>query len=99
MRSGRFGWFIIGAAGAIMAGTVFAAGIGLAEVAPEQPAASSIEHTAPAWLEMPGEAPPTGPAAIEIRVIESDLAEPFVVCTIRAQVTTCKDLDLSTDHP
>lgn len=35
-------------------------------------------------------------ASAEIRVIESDLAEPFVVCTKSAQVTRCKELDLST---
>jgi hypothetical protein len=35
---------------------------------------------------------------VEVRVIESDLAEPFVVCTIRPRVTTCTQLDLSADH-
>jgi hypothetical protein len=34
----------------------------------------------------------------DVRVIESDLAEPFVVCTTRAQATKCEELDLSTDH-
>ena len=32
---------------------------------------------------------------IEVRVIESDLAEPFVVCTVRPHVTLCRELDLS----
>jgi hypothetical protein len=33
-----------------------------------------------------------------VRVIDPDGMEPFIVCTTRAQVTTCKDLDLSTGH-
>jgi len=36
---------------------------------------------------------------VEIRVIESDLAEPFIVCTIRPRVTRCKELDLKSGQP
>ena len=36
---------------------------------------------------------------VEIRVIESDLGEPFVVCTIRPRVTRCGTLDLKAEHP
>ena len=36
---------------------------------------------------------------VEIRVIESDLGEPFVVCTIRPRVTRCRTLDLKAEHP
>jgi hypothetical protein len=31
---------------------------------------------------------------VEVRVIENDGAEPFVVCTIRPRVTRCRNLDL-----
>jgi hypothetical protein len=36
---------------------------------------------------------------VEVRVIESDLAEPFIVCTIRPRVTRCQDLDLKSGQP
>jgi hypothetical protein len=36
---------------------------------------------------------------VEVKVIESDLSEPFVVCTIRPRVTRCTTLDLKAEHP
>ena len=36
---------------------------------------------------------------VEVRVIESDLAEPFIVCTIRPRVTRCRELDLRSGQP
>jgi len=37
-------------------------------------------------------------APVQFRVIESDLAEPFVACTTRAQVTKCREVDLRADR-
>ena len=34
---------------------------------------------------------------VQIRAIESDLAEPFVVCVTRAGVTRCRERDLRSD--
>jgi hypothetical protein len=36
---------------------------------------------------------------VEIKVVESDLAEPFVVCTVRPNVTRCTTLNLLAEHP
>lgn len=49
-------------------------------------------------LALPG---PPAPAEVDepvqIRAIESDLAEPFVVCATRAGVTRCQERDLRSD--
>jgi hypothetical protein len=36
---------------------------------------------------------------VEVRVIESDLTEPFIVCTVRPQITRCRELDLRSELP
>jgi len=36
---------------------------------------------------------------VEIRVVESDLAEPFVVCAIRPRATRCDTLGLLAERP
>ena len=36
---------------------------------------------------------------VEIMVVESDLSDPFVVCTIRPRVARCDTLDLVAERP